>query len=106
MKTIRKNLNVIVEHDITLGNGAITLTVEHQFWFSRDKDNEIVFDIDFSDYRNIMFMGMPINGYDAVKKFKSHLSEIGINFDEMLDEAVVGIITDKQIEEIKQNLSI
>jgi len=104
MKIRGTNLMISVEHDIKIGNNdAIEATVIHQVmcFESKEKDN-IEVEIEFGDIFNIKFLGIPIEeGYTAYRKFKSQMLELGINVETLIDEACVGILSNRDIEEIK-----
>tara|TARA_R110000868_G_scaffold102013_3_gene280875 strand:- start:226 stop:552 length:327 start_codon:yes stop_codon:yes gene_type:complete len=101
MKIKNKTLNVTFEHDVTVGN-AIEATLEHQAWIGMHKD-EINVDLDFADITNIKFMGVPIEeGYDAYKKFKSTMLDLGIDLNKLFAEKATELITDENIETLKQ----
>jgi len=104
MKIRGTNLNISVEHDIKIGNNdAIEATVVHQVmcFESKEKD-KVEIEIDFGDIFNIKFLGMPIEfGYTAYRKFKSQMLELGIDVQTLVEEECVGIISNKDIEEIK-----
>jgi hypothetical protein len=98
MKIGSKVVMVNIENDITLANGMIKLTVEHQACLYESKDGSIGIDFDLMDYKNIEFMGMPVND---VKIFKTHLSGLGVDFNEMLDEECIGLFSNRDIERLK-----
>jgi len=98
MKIGSKVVMVNIENDITLANGMIKLTVEHQACLYESKDGSIGIDFDLMEYKDIEFMGMPVTD---VKIFKTHLSGLGVNFNEMLEEECVGLFSNKDIEKLK-----
>ena len=98
MKITGKILMVNIENDITLANGMIKLTVEHQAHLYEDSDGGVGIEFDIMDYDNIEFMGMPVTD---VKIFKTHLSGLGVKFKEMLDEGCIGLFSNKDIAELK-----
>ena len=101
MKITRKTLNVNFEHDVTVGN-AIEATLVHQVWIS-EREGEINVDLDFIDIENVKFMGVPIaEGYDAYKKFKSTMMDLGIDVTKLFDEKAAELITDENMETLKQ----
>jgi hypothetical protein len=101
MKIKSKTLNVIFEHDVTVGN-AIEATLVHQVWIS-ERGDEIDVDLDFIDIENVKFMGVPIEeGYDAYKKFKSTMMDLGIDLNKLFDEKAKELITDENMETLKQ----
>ena len=104
MKIKGTNLMVSVEHDIKIGNNdAIEATVVHQIHlFETEEEDNIHLEIDFGDIFNIKFLGIPIEeGYKAYRKFKSQMLELGINVETLIDEECVGILSNRDIEEIK-----
>jgi hypothetical protein len=98
MKIGSKVVMVNIENNITLANGMIKLTVEHQACLYESKDGGVGIDFDLMDYKNIEFMG--ILGLD-VKIFKTHLSGLGVDFNEMLEEECIGLFSNKDIEKLK-----
>ena len=98
MKITGKILMVNIENDITLANGMIKLTVEHQAHLYEEENGGVGIDFDIMDYDNIEFMGMPVTD---LKTFKTHLSGLGVNFNEMLDEECIGLFSNKDIAELK-----
>ena len=102
MKITSKLMMVNVEHQIAVGNDAITATVIHQVCLSEGKNGEVVADVDFVDIKNIEFLGIKIdNSYTEFKKFKSQMNEMGIDVDELIDEECVGLITTGDIQKLK-----
>ena len=87
---------VSVQHDIVCGDGSFKATVEHQVIVSNTG-----IDIEFVDIHGITFMGMPIEGYKAYSQFKEKMSGMGIDVEQMVDDACVGIISDSFIMECK-----
>ena len=104
MKIRGTNLMISVEHDIKIGNNdAIEATVVHQIHlFETEEEDNIHLEIDFGDIFNIKFLGIPIEkGYTAYRKFKSQMLELGIDVQTLIDEECVGILSNKDIEEVK-----
>jgi len=103
MRITTKQLIVSFEHDAIIGN-AIEATLVHQaFVFENEKTGKIEVDIEFADIDNIKFMGMPIeDGYTAYKNFKTKMLELGINVDKLMDEKAAQLITDEDVETLKQ----
>jgi hypothetical protein len=102
MKITSKLMMLNVEHQITVGNDAITATVIHQVCLSEGKNGEVDADIDFVDIEDIKFLGIDIeSGYTEFKKFKSQMSEMGIDVDALIDEECIGLITTGDIQELK-----
>ena len=98
MKIGSKVVMINIVNDITLANGMIKLTVEHQACLYESKNGGVGIDFDLLDYKNIEFMGMPVKD---VKIFKTHLSGLGVDFNEMLDEERIGLFSDEDVEKLK-----
>lgn len=104
MKIRGTNLTISVEHDIKIGNNdAIEATVVHQIHLFETKEkNDIEVEIDFGDIFNVKFLGIPIGeGYTAYRKFRSQMLELGVDVRALVEEECVGILSNKDIEEIK-----
>ena len=103
MKIKSKTLMLSFEHDVTVGN-AIEATLIHQaFIFESEKTGKIEVELDFADIVDVKFMGMPIEkGYTGYKKFKETMLELGINVDKLMDEKASELITDENMETLKQ----
>lgn len=94
MKILNKFVMVNFEHEITIGDGSIKATLEHQACI-----NEKNIDIDFIDVRDIYFMGIPVTMYYS--DFKKKMMEMGIDIDKMIDEEEAKIITPKLKAKLK-----
>ena len=103
MKITSKTLMLSFEHDVTVGN-AIEATLVHQaFVFESEKTGKIEVELDFADVDNVKFMGIPIEeGYTGYKKFKTKMLELGIDVDKLMDEKAAQLITDEDVETLKQ----
>jgi len=95
MEIRRVMVNVMFEEQVTVG--GITATLCGQAWIYQDEKDP---DIEFIDVTNVTFMGLEIEGYDAYKKFRSKMSEIGVDVDALLDKKFDELIT----EEFKEKL--
>jgi hypothetical protein len=103
MKITGKTLQVSLEHNVTVGNGAIEATIHHMAWISENSKDQICVDLDFCDITNVKFMGMPIeDGCKGYEKFKKSMSELGINVTKMFDEEASKLITDDDMFELKR----
>ena len=101
MKVTSKVVMLNVEHQIAVGNDAITATVIHQVCLT-ETNGEVVADVDFVDIENIEFLGIKIdNSYTEFQKFKSQMNEMGIDVDELINEKCVGLITTGDIQKLK-----
>jgi hypothetical protein len=103
MKIESKTLMVNVANDVVVG--SLEFTAIHMLMVSKGKDNEISVDIDFADVENVKFMGMPVEGYDAFRTFKKRMLEMGIDIDEAMDEACVGLISSEFVSQLKADFS-
>ena len=103
MKEVSKVLFVNVENEIICGEGSFKATVIHQIIASKGKEGKVGIDVEFMDIENISFMGMPIKGYDGYKNLKAKMGEMGIDIEEMVDEACVGIVSNEVIESVKND---
>lgn len=102
MKVTNKIMMVNVEHQIAVGNDAITATVIHQVCLTEGKNGEVVADVDFVEIENIEFLGIKIdNGYTEFQKFKKQMNEMGIDVNALIDEECVGLITTGDIQKLK-----
>lgn len=101
MKIKNKTLNVNFEHDVTVGN-AIEATLCHIAWISENDKGELDIELDFTDIENVKFMGVPIEGYEGYKKFKATMLGMGINVDKLMDEKAAQLITDENMETLRQ----
>lgn len=103
MKIESKLLMINVENDIVVGEGTIKLTAIHQLCFYKEGNGEIECDVDFMDMKNLTFMGMAVsNDYKSFKKFKETMLGMGIDIDDMIDEACEGIIKIEDINKLKE----
>ena len=110
MKESRDNdavLMVNVKNQITVGNNdAIEATVEHQICTYRKKDGSIGTDVDFMDIHSVKFLGMPIEeGYTAYSEFVAKMTDLGLNVEELVQEACVGVVTNNDIGQVKSMFS-
>ena len=102
MKVTSKVVMLNVEHQIAVGNDAITATVIHQVCLSKGEEDEIFVDVDLMDITDIEFLGIKIdNDYKEFRKFKSQMSEMGVDVDALINEECVGLITTSDIQKLK-----
>ena len=103
MKIVSKTLQVHIEHDVTIGN-AIEATLVHIGWITESKSTgKIEIELDFADIENVKFMGVPIeDGYNGYKKFKETMKGMGIDVDKLMDEKAAQLITDDDMNELRQ----
>ena len=102
MKVTSKVVMLNVEHQIAVGNDAITATVIHQVCLSKGEEDEINVDVDLMDITDIEFLGIKIDdGYKEFQKFKSQMNEMGVDVDALINEECVGLITTGDIQKLK-----
>jgi hypothetical protein len=102
MKVTSKVVMLNVEHQIAVGNDAITATVIHQICLSKGREGEIVADVDLMDITDIEFLGIKIDdGYTEFQKFKTQMNEMGVDVNALIDEKCVGLITTEDIQKLK-----
>lgn len=89
---------VDIENDITLHNGAITMTVLHQAYVNQGNDGEIYVDVELSDYSNVKFLGKEVT-YSTVKL---NLKHFDIDLDDLVHNSVEDVVTDEDVEYLKQ----
>ena len=64
-------------------------------------------EVEFIDVVDVKFLGRKIEeGYQEYQKFKGQMLDLGINVDELIDNAGVGIVTTEEIPNNKINLRI
>ena len=103
MRITNKTLQVSFEHDVTIGNAIEATLVHIAFISENNKTGDIDIDLDFVDIDNVKFMGVPITeGYEAYKKFKSTMMDLGIDVTKLFDEKAAELITDENMETLKQ----
>jgi N-formylglutamate amidohydrolase len=105
MRITNKVLTLNIEYNVQVGhNGAIEATLGYTaFIFRNEKTQKMECDLDFSDVTNVKFMGMSIEeGYKGYGKFKTHMLEMGIDVCKIFDEKAKQLITDKEIEKLKE----
>jgi len=104
MKIRSKTLLVTVVNEVKVGNNdAIEATVEHQIIAYDKKDGSVGIDTEFIDIYGVKFLGIPINtGYEAYRGFKKQMLELGVNVEELIDEAVKGIVSKKEEFDVKK----
>ena len=93
-----KTLMVDIENDITLHNGAITMTVLHQTYTHQDSDGKLYVDVELTDYLNVKFLGKEID----YSKLKLNLKQLDVDLDELVHNLVQDIVTDEDVEYLKQ----
>ena len=98
MNITSKTLMVDIENDITLHNGAITMTVLHQAYVNQGNDGKIYVDVDLTDYSNVKFLGKET----SYSKQKLNLKELDVDLDELLHNSVEDVVTDEDVEYLKQ----
>ena len=93
-----KTLMVDIENDITLHNGAITMTVLHQAYVNQGNNGEVYVDVELADYSNVKFLGKET----SYSKLKLNLKELDVDLDELVHNSVEDVVTDEDVEYLKQ----
>ena len=104
MKIESKLVMINVKNNITIGvNDAITLDVIHQVCLYKNTDGTIGHEIEIMDYENVKFLGMDIDsGYKGFRDFKEQMLKFGIDVDELINKAEIGLITDDDLYDLKR----
>lgn len=102
MKITSKTFHVNFEHDVTVGNTIEATLVHYAFISKNDETGDIDIELDFADIDNVKFMGVPIEGYEGYKKFKATMLGMGINVDKLMDKKAAELITDENMETLRQ----
>jgi hypothetical protein len=94
-------LMVNVETPIKIGNNdAIEVTLVHQAFISRNSKGKIDIDLEFSDIVDKKFLGIEINGgFKEWKQFKETMTGLGINVDELIDDAEQELVRETNMKE-------
>jgi hypothetical protein len=101
MKIESKSLCVNFTHDVVVGN-AIEATLVHMAWIHESKNGSVNVEVDFSDIENVKFMGIPIDGHEGFRKFKTTMLGLGIDVDKLIEEKESQLITDDIVKQLKQ----
>jgi hypothetical protein len=89
MKITGKTLMVAFEHELKFGpNDSIELTLLSNTYISEGKNGNVEVDLDLGiDYINVKFLGHDVDsGYLQFNKWKESLKNIGIDFNELVEE--------------------
>ena len=97
MKVTSNMLMLNVETPIQVGE--LKMNVLHQVCVYMGKDGIVAKDIDFLDYTDVTYHGVPLdNSYGAWKKFVNFHKEMGIDFDKLVDEATEKAFDSKELD--------
>ena len=97
MKVTSATLMVHVENKIEVG--PLKLTAIHQICLYKNKDGSIGHDFDLIDHTDVTYMGVPIdNDYKSWRKFVGFHKEMGINFDNLINEESDKALTEQDIK--------
>ena len=100
MKVTSNMLMLNVETPIQVGE--LKMNVLHQVCVYMGKDGIVAKDIDFLDYTDVTYHGVPLDStYSAWRKFVNFHKEMGIDFDKLVDEA-----TEKAFDSKKMDLLV
>ena len=94
-----------LEYEFPVQVGELKATLMAMVMVSKHDDDTKTSDCDFIDVTNISYMGVPIEGYDNWRKFKTFHNEMGIDFDVALDKEFAKVMTkaklDKLVKDVK-----
>ena len=102
MKIESQLLMVNVLNKVVFEKAGISLNVIHQVIIYEGDEGEILNDFELMGYEDVIYLGMPVDGYKGVNKLKTQLKEWGINFDEMVEKEVEKIDFSEIINELKE----
>jgi hypothetical protein len=103
MKITATTLMVSFETEVKLGNNdAIELTLQHQAFISKGKE-EMDIDLDLGiDIIDVKFLGVGIEtGYNAYKEFKDTVLKLGIDLNKLVDEKLKELSESKIEDKLK-----
>jgi recombination DNA repair RAD52 pathway protein len=89
MKITGKTLMVAFEHELKIGpNDSIELTLLSNAYISEGKNGNVEVDVDLGiDFINVKFLGNEVdNSFSAFNGWKKSLKNIGIDFNELVEE--------------------
>ena len=89
MKITGKTLMVAFEHELKIGpNDSIELTLLSNAYISEGKNGNVEVDVDLGiDFINVKFLGHDVNNsFSAFNGWKESLKNIGIDFNELVEE--------------------
>jgi hypothetical protein len=89
MKITGKTLMVAFEHELKIGpNDSIELTLLSNAYISEGKNGNVEVDLDLGiDYVNVKFLGNDVdNSFSEFQKWRESLKNLGINFNELVEE--------------------
>ena len=89
MKITGKTLMVAFEHELKIGpNDSIELTLLSNAYISEGKNGNVEVDLDLGiDFINVKFLGNDVdNSFIEFQKWKESLKNLGINFNELVEE--------------------
>ena len=89
MKITGKTLMIGFENELKIGpNDSIELTLLSNAYISEGKNGNVEVDLDLGiDYINVKFLGNDVdNSFSAFNGWKESLKNIGIDFNELINE--------------------
>ena len=97
-----KTLFVKVTEPIQIGE--LKLTIEAQVWVViKDNGVMVIDDIEETDYTDITYMNIPIDGYDNWKKFREFHKGMGIDFEKLICSKFDEIFTIESVGNLISN---
>jgi hypothetical protein len=107
MKITSKTLLVSLDNSITVHNDSVCVNVSHQLVVFLDNEGEINTEVEMMDWELVSYMGEPIKTkagesiYDAHQRFVTAFDTLGIELNELVDDASVGLVPTALIQELE-----
>ena len=102
IKITSKCLHLTVSFPVEIGE--LKLTAEAVMLVSKDKEGNNVAEVDFADLRDITYMGVPINAHKGWMKFSEFHREMGIDFNEAVDNKFIEVLNDDAVNDLIKDL--
>jgi len=84
--------------------GELKLTAETMIFVNKNKEGNNVAEVDFADFRDITYMGIPIDAYEGWKKFTKFHKEMGIDFNTAIDNKFREVMNDDAVNYLIKDL--
>ena len=97
-----KCLHLIASFPIEIGE--LKLTAEATMFVSKNKEGNNVAEVDFADLRDITYMGIPIDAHRGWRKFSEFHKEMGIDFNEAVDNKFIEVLNEDAVNDLIKDL--
>jgi hypothetical protein len=84
--------------------GELKLTAEATMFVSKNKEGNNVAEVDFADLRDITYMGIPIDAHRGWRKFSEFHKEMGIDFNEAVDNKFIEVLNEDAVNDLIKDL--